>query len=179
MNNDDLIKDIYNKNGNTSQIWKHYSENLIKSSENIYEKYSNIDFEDIESVLENGELLSYSKIVNMLRAMALECLFKALWLKSGELNVENNRLKKITGANDHNLKKLAEIVSDKIDLNVNEEENEILNRLSLYMSAGRYPISTDWKNYNIQDQHWGSSDNILFENLLKRLNEIFEKKESE
>ncbi|MFC1694074.1 hypothetical protein ACFL1R_11260 [Candidatus Latescibacterota bacterium] len=39
----------------------------------------------------------------MLHAMALECLFKALWLKEGGILADGGKYIKIPGINNHNL----------------------------------------------------------------------------
>ncbi|MFC1539798.1 hypothetical protein ACFL6H_10275 [Candidatus Latescibacterota bacterium] len=188
MIDDDLIKKQYNLVGNDPIIWKFYSESLSKASEQLYDQYSNIDINNISDNSSSstiGELASLSKIVKMLRAMAIECLFKALWLKLGKNLVINGEFKKIPNTNNHDLCSIEKIISKIIDLKISDNENDLLKELSFYNSHGRYPIPKKWtirKNhldYGLGNKysisHGLKSDNKLYNDFVKRLTEIFEK----
>jgi hypothetical protein len=187
MIKDDIIKNVlFNKVGNNPTMWKYYSENLSNASKHLNKQYSDIDFKnpvDNDSLSSIGELTSLSKIVNMLRAMAIECLFKALWLKCGEKLAINGEFKKIPDTRNHNLVSIEKEISKKIDLNISENENDLLKELSYYNSHGRYPIPTKWSflkkhiNNGLENKssrsHGVSADKELFDDLEKRLTDIF------
>lgn len=79
------------------------------------------------------------KIQAMLRAMAIECLLKALLLKFGDKLANNGRyqspLKK-----EHQLHKLAEIISKKGLITFTNRELLLLEQASYWITSGRYPI---------------------------------------
>lgn len=178
MISDDLIKENHNKIGNVPIIWKYYSEFLFKASKDLYDqfkKHLEVDFTSIQVGDPAPIELSFFRVVYMFRAMALECLFKGLWLKGGGILVQNGKLKNITG-NDHNLRSLANKVSKKIDLKISKEEKGLLDKLSRYIIAGRYPIPKKWQNLKNIKFLGIPSDDRLFEKLVNRLIKIFEKK---
>ena len=80
----------------------------------------------------------------MLRAMAIECLLKGMWLLSGEILAEHGKFRGIPAANNHKLLSIAEKVSEKIDLNFSKEECILLDRLSYCITFGRYPVQKTW-----------------------------------
>jgi hypothetical protein len=83
----------------------------------------------------------------MLRGFALECLFKAVWVKRGNQLASGGRLQPIKGAAPHDLLQLA----DKLQFQCATNERDVLKRLSLFIaSVGRYPIATDWGQTKIQ-----------------------------
>lgn len=95
--------------------------------------------------LRDGETVGPSE--KMLRGFALECLFKALWVKRGNLLASNGRLQKIPNVGNHNLLQLAQ----KLNFKCEPIEQDLLKRLSIFMrSVGRYPIPTDWHETMIQ-----------------------------
>lgn len=79
-------------------------------------------------------------VIVMLRAMALECLLKALWLKSGNKLAKDGKYYPIPNAKDHDLLSLYNTIADNHQIVLTEEEKDFINRLSGNITAGRYPI---------------------------------------
>jgi hypothetical protein len=74
----------------------------------------------------------------MLRGMALEAYFKAIWVKRGNELVKSHKFVGVPGVKSHDLVKLSEVLS----LPISPKHRELLSRLSRYVEyAGRYPIS--------------------------------------
>ncbi|HEV2855188.1 MAG TPA: hypothetical protein VHC97_20510 [Thermoanaerobaculia bacterium] len=74
----------------------------------------------------------------MLLAYALECHFKALWLRSGNKLVIGGKYVGVKGANDHDLVQLARVTK----FAPTTAELAVLKRLSKFLRfAGRYPVA--------------------------------------
>lgn len=171
---------------NMSAIWQMCADELLISSQILYAKFSSVDVNDIKVgnvIPPEGRTF---RIIKMLRAMALECLFKALWIKSGEILAINGKYKKISGTNDHNLVSLADKVLSKFAIKINGEERDILKRLSLDVTGGRYPIHKSWEATMIQSlfgggkgppTYWISGkDEKLFSVIVVKLTRLLENK---
>src|SRR5439155_2222868 len=88
----------------------------------------------------------------MLRGFALECLFKALWVKRGNVLASQGKLQKIPDVGNHELLQLA----DKLELECEPKERDLLKCLVLFTtSVGRYPIATAWSKTRIQEAFGG------------------------
>jgi hypothetical protein len=73
----------------------------------------------------------------MLRAMAVECLLKAIWVHSGHKLSNGGDFKPIPGAGNHDLVQMA----DRVGVARSERETDLLKRLSHFMECpGRYPM---------------------------------------
>lgn len=73
----------------------------------------------------------------MLRGLALEVYFKAIWTKRGNKLVSDSRYTEVPGAGPHNLVQLADVLR----LQFTAAQRNLLVRLSAYIEyAGRYPI---------------------------------------
>ena len=83
----------------------------------------------------------------LLRACALECAFKAMWLRQGHKLGENGRLVKIPGSHGHELVPLAAAVG----FSVSDAERAVLDRLSLWNETGRYPTPLNWSKWTTQE----------------------------
>jgi hypothetical protein len=81
----------------------------------------------------------------MLRGMAIEVLLKGLWVDYGGTLTENNQYKKISGTLEHNLLSLAEGISKVVSLTLSSDERFLLERLSISIVSGRYPIQKKWE----------------------------------
>jgi hypothetical protein len=122
-------------------------------------------------------------VIIMLRAMAVECLLKALWLKSGGQLAKNGKYRGIPGTRDHDLASLADKVTERLSLNLSDSESDLLQRLSCNIAGGRYPIQKNW-NLNMQPQAGGDRrrttdmlpdyDDDLFTSLVSKLRTPFE-----
>jgi len=76
----------------------------------------------------------------MLHAMAVECLLKALWLRHGEVLVHDGKFVPIPNAGNHKLAAQAGVVFAKAGIQLTDHELKMLERASLWIMAGRYPI---------------------------------------
>jgi len=91
--------DNFNNVGNSYSIWHYYAENLLLSSKFLYDEYIKVDLKRIkEQNTPPGQGMRLLGVIKMLRAMTLECLFKALWLKKGGLLAVGGKCKQITGS---------------------------------------------------------------------------------
>ena len=160
------------------ETWRQCAEDLLISSCLLYNSYSSVDLTSLPvgaHVPDQGKIFG---IIKMLRAMALECLFKALWLKKGGKLAKDGKYVKIPGTNDHNLLSLADRVSEKCGLSINSDDRELLKRLSLSISRGRYPINKIWELTKtppagkVPAEWWRfPTDEQMFLSLLSRLTE--------
>jgi len=175
----------FNKVGNTPSTWEWYAENLLLSSKHLYDEHFKVDLKKIEKgETPSGEGTRLFGVIQMLRAMALECLLKALWLKGRGILADGGKYKKIPGTNDHNLISLSKKVPEKFNLNITSDEEYLLKRLSLSITGGRYPIQKKWEITKIQALHGGGKgpptywqipkDEDLFVTLISRLKNIIE-----
>ena len=92
-----------------------------------------------------SERMSVVKIRAMLRAMAAECLLKALWLKHGGRLAEGGRYTRVL-KREHDLHKLAKKVSEKGHIDFTQRELDLLEQASYWITSGRYPIQKDFSH---------------------------------
>ncbi|MFC1509178.1 hypothetical protein ACFL60_05775 [Candidatus Omnitrophota bacterium] len=192
MISEERQKEQYNKSGNFPRAWYFSFSSLLTASKILYDKYPTID---CEKSIRDGtppmptEFMMVFGVIKMLRAMALEDLLKALWLKGGGILVEKGKYQKIPETNDHDLISIADKVSGIVDCGFNAQERDLLKRLSLSITSGRYPIQSSWVKSKIQKLHGGGMgppsggwsfprDEELFESLVLRLTHIFEEADS-
>jgi hypothetical protein len=171
-------KQVLNEFGNLYLPWMDKASALIASSTLLLEqctlrKYSlqnRDEFESYADEIESGAIGSKVHIVIlMLWAMAVEDLFKAMLLKSGEKLYENGEYQKAKGRNDHKLDKLANMISKKNLFIFSIDEMNLLQRLSSYIIIGRYPVPT-----RASEQENGMGwcipvDDELYDNLVGKI----------
>lgn len=182
----DQQKQDHEEYGNMWFPWLLTANELIDSAELlrcqcITRKYLPNDLEKYEDEINSpgGKVFN---IILMLWAMAVECLLKALWLKSGEKLIVSGKYKNFPKTNDHDLCIMAEAISNKNIFNFSDTDLDVLYRLSPFITIGRYPIQKVVKIRNrnapigFESVGWSLPlyDN-LFDNLLKRIFEIFRK----
>jgi hypothetical protein len=126
---------------NRASNWFDKADDLLSSSEILRDKCGFLNTRPDDIFAGDSKILW---VINMLRAMAIECLLKGVWLLSGEMLAKNGKFKGIPGAKNHKLLSLAKKVSEKINLNFSEEEYILLDRLSYCIAFGRYPVQTNW-----------------------------------
>ena len=80
----------------------------------------------------------------MLRAMATECLLKALWIKHGGRLAEDGRYIGVLKKKEHRLRELGKAVSQKSNIAFTKRELDLLERASDWIISGRYPIQTKY-----------------------------------
>lgn len=109
----------------------------------------------------------------MLRACAIECLLKAMYLDRGNPLVRNGRFQK-PPARDHDLVALARLAG----LSQAPEVTALLAKLQRYTTAGRYPIEkTADRTYPVDGsgEAWSDVDELAFTRLRARLFEADER----
>jgi len=89
------------------------------------------------------ERMSVVKVSHMLRAMATECLLKALWLKYGGMLAKDGRYVGVS-KKEHRLHELAKAVSQKGHNVFTKRELELLEQASYWITSGRYPIQREY-----------------------------------
>ena len=138
---------MYDKVGNLPSAWASSADFLL-SAARVLRAARDAVYEfpiDVGDPITDGEKVFSAEI--MLRGFALECHFKALWVKRGNVLTSQGRLQKIPGVGNHDLFQLAK----KLGFNCEPIEGDLLKRLSLFMiSVGRYPIATDWSRTKVQ-----------------------------
>jgi hypothetical protein len=131
----------FDRRCNSASGWFEKADDLLFSSKILRDKCGFLNTLPADIFAGDSKILW---VINMLRAMAIECLLKGIWLLSGEILAEDGKFKGIPDANNHELKSLATKVSKKIGLNFSEEEFILLDRLSYCITFGRYPVQKTW-----------------------------------
>ena len=137
---DELIQG-FDSQCNRASDWFGKADDLLLSSKILCDKCGFLNTRPDDIFAGDSNILW---VINMLRAMAIECLLKGVWLLSGEILAEDGKFRGIPGANNHKLLSLAEKVAEKIDLNFSKEECILLDRLSYCITFGRYPVQKNW-----------------------------------
>jgi len=91
-----------------------------------------------------AERMEVDKVSHMLRAMATECLLKALWLKHGGILARDGQYVGVLKKKEHRLHELAKAVSLKSQIIFNRRELELLEQASYWITSGRYPIQREY-----------------------------------
>jgi hypothetical protein len=131
------------------QVWLSKADQLLEASKIIEAKIKK-DFDSVRhlDITEKAEKLPFGllEIQFFLVGFAVENLLKAKWVKKNRRGLKNEILavsKLPKDIHNHNLLPLAE----KIGLKLNDDESELLNRLSEYVKwAGRYPVPPQAKD---------------------------------
>jgi len=177
-------REQFEKTGNSPLAWYISFIQLYTASKLLYDQFSKVDIYSINADNPMPPELMVFGVIKMIRAMALEDLFKAIWLKGYNNLVENGKYQGIPGTNDHDLISIADKVSETIDCKINASERDLLKRLSFSITGGRYPIQKLWEVTRIQSLYGGGKgpptywtfpkDEEFFESLILRLKHIFE-----
>lgn len=139
---------MYDQAGNSPEAWASSADSLLAAATLLRAARANPL--NVGDPVPDGERARPSEI--MLRGFALECLFKALWVKRGNRLASKGELQKIPGVGNHELLQLAQ----KLDFKCAPTEKDLLKRLSLVTtSVGRYPIATHWSKTKIQKTFGG------------------------
>jgi hypothetical protein len=173
----------FDKVGNSPTSWLSCADDLLAAC-HFLSKHSatlNHDWGTIGGSPPDMDEVRIFGVIKMLRGMAVECLLKALWLKSGGELARDGVYIQIPGTekNPHNLVKLAAKVATRVSLTLTVAERDLLKRLSLSIFGGRYPVPRNWQHTKIQPLFNGGkglpcgwlipSDEKLFASLLNRL----------
>lgn len=133
--------------GNNYREWVFTADELLTANRFLCEHSYHLspDWGSMDEHPPTFDELRITGVILMLRAMAVECLLKALWLKSGEQLASDGKYRSIPGTKDHDLITLADKVSKKIPLVFSADESDFIRRLSRNIVSGRYPIHKDWQ----------------------------------
>ncbi|MFZ2148174.1 MAG: hypothetical protein WAV28_13225 [Sedimentisphaerales bacterium] len=178
---DESPQRLFDMMGNDSHLWLTSAEALLTASDVLRGQFSEVpgkeDFEDF------WEFFKFHIVAQMLRGMAIEDLFKAIWIaKVGPL-ATNGKIKAIPDTKDHDLLSMASALSNYINLGLSEEEKNLLPVLSFAITSGRYPVSKAFnkrpsKPNSVRRMKWCKweipSDDEILENLLRKLHFILE-----
>ncbi len=77
----------------------------------------------------------------LLRACAIECFLKAVYVSNGGVLSQNGRYQKPGSGRSHDLEALARAAG----LTLNNQETFLLRQLSLWIERGRYPLPASWE----------------------------------
>lgn len=144
---------MYDQVGNLPAAWERSADSLLAAASLLQTARDTARATPLHvgDPVSEGERSQPSEL--MLRGFALECLFKAVWVKRGNQLASGGRLQPIKGAAPHDLLQLA----DKLQFQCAPNERDVLKRLSLFItSVGRYPIATDWGQTKIQKSFDGA-----------------------
>ncbi len=125
--------------GNDASSWLTTSDSLLASAEILY-KHIGEPPKPPNTPEDVWEWFRVHDVARMLRGMAVECLLKAIWIKSGGILAKDGKYKTIPGTKNHDLYSTVIKVSEKRPLHLNDEELKLLSRLSFSIISGRYPI---------------------------------------
>ena len=176
--------DNFNRVANERVSWALCGHSLITSSQILFSEYDKVDLDKLNTGDPLPPAGTIFDVVKMLRAMALECYLKALWVKSGGTLATDGKYITIPGTSNHDLLTLIDSLSDKVDLAISIEDLHLLKRLSLSISGGRYPIQRTWKSGKMQKLPNGGegplscwtfpADEDLFASLVARIQQNLE-----
>jgi len=128
---------LFDRLGNDWDLWLSQTDALLSASEILNISCGNPP----KPPDDPWDFIKIHSVVKMLRGMAIECLLKAIWLKTGGTLTNNKgKYRTIPGTKDHDLYSLATKVSENTELGLTTEEMKILSRLSFAITSGRYPI---------------------------------------
>jgi len=165
-----LAVELHTRAGNLPEAWRSCAEDLLAAAAVLRER------RESPPPLAMGDLVGSEWRIHpaelMLKGMAVECLFKALWVKRGHSLVIDGKYVSVPGAGDHDLVQLAGV----LQLTLSDFEKDLLRRLSHFIEyGGRYPVPKNAEKLRATATTWSSpSDGRLFDALLLRLGSVLE-----
>ncbi|MBI5673767.1 MAG: hypothetical protein HZC50_11135 [Nitrospirae bacterium] len=149
LSDDEFWKSRFDLAGNFPFDWSNSAYDLLTSA-NVLDRFRG-DYrrELLEDTSKTGgiqrslfERMSVVGVSAMLRAMATECLLKALWVKYGGTLVKDGKYLGVleNKSREHQLNELAKAVSTKGDIQFTDRELKLLEYVSYWIMSGRYPI---------------------------------------
>lgn len=167
--------------GNSARAWHIVSKELLAASRVLKERADSFDSTSLKSGDPTPYETQLGAVELMLRGMAMECLLKALWLKSGNVLVQGGKYEGVPKAADHDLVQLASATKFVVKV----QEKDVLRRLSHFIQyGGRYPIPQNASALKLTQipgggraapTTWTSPrDGRLFDQMVQRINAILE-----
>jgi hypothetical protein len=151
----DFWKHQFETGGNLPGAWFGSAFNLLTAADVLDRFKGDLRGEILEAMGSGGhhelkmtrlrvERMSVDSISHMLRAMATECLLKALWLKHGGTLAKDGRYDGVLRKKEHRLHELAKAVSEKSHIVFTKRELDLLEQVSYWIISGRYPIQREY-----------------------------------
>jgi hypothetical protein len=184
----DWLVNQYDLVGNEPHAWWLTSEGLLIASNflclhSAHHQLSGKELFELHKRLQLPNETKVSGVIKMLRGMAIEALLKGLWVDYGGVLAENGQYKKIPNTKEHDLLSLAGEVSKLINLDLSSQERFLLERLSISIMSGRYPIQRKWEIEKPRDLPTGDygpleiwyipRDEIAFNTLVSKFKNKF------
>ncbi len=172
----------HEKVGNDARNWCISAEGLLASARVLKAEHDTFKWDDCEQTEPQPapDAAIVMPTLLMLRGMALECLFKALWLAQGNTLVAEGNYQGVPTVGQHDLAGLAV----KSNFPISEHESYLLVRLSDFITHfGRYPITRRGVDHMrfVKDPDGGGGvtgtwnygrDELLFTELVTRLRKL-------
>jgi hypothetical protein len=142
----DFWKGQFETGGNLPSSWFGSAFDLLTAADILDHFAGDIrgEIREAKMTRRRFERMSVVKVSHMLRAMATECLLKALWLKNGGMLTKDGRYVGMLKKNEHRLHELAKAVSRKGQIVFTKRELELLEQVSYWITSGRYPIQREF-----------------------------------
>jgi len=132
----DIRTRLYEALGNMSEAWQLAADDLLSASQLLRLQ---APASDPRTIVIGQDSVQPDVLAPelLLRGLALEVYFKAIWTKRGNSLVKGLEFKRIPNAGEHDLVQLA----GELRLPITVPQRQLLARLSRYVQyAGRYPI---------------------------------------
>jgi hypothetical protein len=163
--------------GNSPEAWRSCADDLLAAAAVLRERRGSIDSSSVP--VPDGWRLHPAEL--MLDGMAIECLFKALWVKRGHKLARAGEYVGVPGAGPHDLVQLAGV----LELTLSDLEKDTLRRLSHFIEyGGRYPVPKDAEKLQLTRTPRGGraaantwatpSDYLLFDAVVNRLDQLLD-----
>jgi hypothetical protein len=157
----------FDARGNAPGPWWWFGKNLLVAADVLQQHRLHSDqFLNAEPSARGTSIAVFGPML-MLRACAIECLLKAMYLDRGNTLAKGGRFQK-PPARDHDLVALARLAG----LPPSTELVALLAKLQTYITAGRYPIATTAERTYPDDASgdaWSDADEGEFARLRLRL----------
>jgi hypothetical protein len=142
----DFWKRQFEAGGNLPGSWFGRAFDLLTSADVLDRFSGDLQDEILEAKMTQHrfERMSVVKVSHMLRAMATECLLKALWLKNGGMLAKDGRYVGMLKKKEHRLQELAKAVSRRGQIIFTLRELELLEQVSYWITSSRYPIQREF-----------------------------------
>jgi len=147
LSNQEFWKEKFDTGGNHPFSWFDVAFGLLTSAE-VLDRFKGNVYEDLRREPKvtrlQYERMSVGRVNAMLRAMAVECLLKALWLQGGGKLALDGRYIGAMKKSEHRLHDLARAVSQKGQIAFTQRELDLLELASSWIVTGRYPIQKEY-----------------------------------
>ena len=152
---------------NHPHFWKEKALDLLMASRILHQAEESSEIEIDGEKVKVPFLRSYWPKI-MIRAFALECLIKALWLKNGNILYQGEKYVGIDGMKLHHLSRMFEAVG----IILSDEKRNLLDRLSAVSVAdGCYPFPS--KRDQFDKYHPGKNGEFRVEWSLPQDDSLF------